>query len=521
MKKIRISIFTIALLIFMTAVVYAAPSEDTKKEVIEPKIINLEYRETKAEEDSEETVDKEGLYSEGTLLFEKDSLEMQTFLDSIKVSAKEDAINGLSKIVETIPTRDNVELQQWGLFLYKYTAKEVTEYPLGDITFKLGVDTYNIKASKAAKVWVKDFVLPIIYEGIISENQNYPASMYKLNIEAGKKLTELTFDMKDSKNFEEFYTVFPFTCKDENKPIDYIIYNTGTYYGLAMDSKYVEVLKGFHNESDYLKGINADVPSCVSILAYITLPKDLTDLTIEGKSLQDMAIYKGLAVNLIDKKLIDTNNLTTDNVELVYKDYSLKEEELILISLTDSVVVVQPIFVEYFNKWGKELNTAHYVDFTSFLIGEGTEVQMTDMSDGSIFNSDIANYVEDDGLMSLRLGGRYPFGVFVRDDSLPFDRVLKRLYGPEGATVVTESELETITDSIEKDLKSQGRSADFKVYMEEAGASSFPFIVIPIFLVLVGCVFIVIRMSIKKKKRNNLEDNSDLLFNPDDEEDNN
>ena len=514
MRKNRIFILIAVLLVLMSVVVYAAPETEV---VItsEQKVLNLEYKEGKSEDTS--NVGKEGLYSGDVLLYEKDSVEMQTLLNNIKISAKEDAVKGLSKIVETIPTRDNVELSQWGLFLSKYTDKEITEFPVGDITFTLGMETFNIKASKSAKTWIKETVLPVIYEGIVSENLNYPAAMYKLNIEPGHKLKDLSVDITNKQSAVELYRVYPFTGNSKNEPENYIIYNTGTYYGLALDKDYVEVLRGYHNESKYLVSVPADVPACVNVLAYITLPKNLSDLTMTDKSLQDMSIYNGLAVNLLNKELIDTYNLSTDAVTLLYKDYSIKEEELILVPLTDSIVVVQPVFVEYFNKWGKDLNTAHYIDFTDFFMGKGDEVRLTDMSNGNSFYEPITNYVGESGLVSVKLGGRYTFGLYVRNDKLPYDRILKRLYGPEGASVVKEKELKVITDSIEKDLKAQGRSADFKAYMKAARVSTFPVIVIPVFIVFAVVIVLVIKTTKSSKKRKNVEDNSDLLFNPDED----
>lgn len=513
MRKSKIFILIILLLLLMSVVIYAAPESG-----VEGKIYNLEYREVKSDDTSAQ---KEGLYSGESLLFEKNSAEMQLLLEQIKVSAKEDAISGLSKIYDTLPTRDNVELLQWGIFLSKYTDKEITEYPVGDITFTIGLDTYNIKASKSAKGWVKDYVLPVIFEGITSENMNYPAAMYKLDISNGQKLVDISIDMKNSKNFVEFYKVYPFTGKQDVISDSFLIYNTGTYYGLALNKDYVEVLKGYHNELKYLKGIDVEVPACVNTLSYITLPKNLSNYTLSDKVLQDMAIYKGLAVNLVDKQLIDTNNATTDNVTLLYKDYSLQEEDLILVPLKDSIVVVQPKYVEYFNKWGKELNTAHSVDFTNFFMTESEIIQITDMSTNNQFDVNLRTYVSDNGLVSLRLDGRYAFGVYVRSDSMPYDRILKRLYGPDGSTVVKEEELEKITKSIESQMKSQGKSKEFNEYMKAAGVSSFPIIVIPILLILVILIviFVIVMRNRKKKKlRQNVNDNSDLLFNPDEED---
>lgn len=514
----RVISLVIMMLMLISMPVLAEPTTEVTEEVVESIIFNLEYKEFDDETSSEV---KNGLYDGETLLYAEGSDEMMTFLESIMLSAKDDTIYGMSKVVDTLPTRDNVELREWGLFLSKYSDKEVTEYPGGDISFKLNNDTYNIKSSKVAKNWVKDFVLPAIYDGILSENSNHPVDMYKLNIEAGKKLTELELDITNKNNYEKFYTVLPFTGKGTEAPDNFLIFNTGTYYGLALDTEYVKVLKGYHNESEYLVSVVAENPACANILAYITLPKNVSNLTLDGKSLKDMAIYKGLAVNLIDKKLKDTNILTTDNIELLYKDYSIDEEELILVSLTDSVVVVQPVYVEYFNKWGKDLNTSHSIDFTNFFMGNGTTVEITDMRDNITFNVDIANYIADDGLMSIRLDGRYMFGVYVRDDSMPYDRILKRLYGPDGASVVKEEELKKITESIEKDLKAQGRSEDFKAYMKAAGQSTFPVIIIPIILVVIIGVVLVIVMSSKKKKKSNIVSDDDLLFNPDDEEDDN
>lgn len=478
-------------------------TEETEEIVQE--ILTLEFREVEG---------ILGLYSGVDLVMLKDSSELEHIENIIIQGVKTEFKEGLQGRLNEEIIKDHVEMKVWGVFLNKYLSKTVVDMPSDNIEIETETKTYNIRGNKLAKEWLHKDVIPYIVNNLKQDSKQFPVEKYRVSLSGNQKWVDVgKIDLSDKSNLEIVSIEYPLSEEVDN----YLLYNTGTSYGLILNPKYIEVLKGYNGELEYTLPVKSEIPSSVSTLAHVVILKNLENETIEDKSFSDMGIYEDLAVDLQTRDLISISDLKREKTKLEYKDMSLKEEELILVNLTDSTVLVQSVYLECFNWGNKPYSTGTLVDFSDILLGTGNSIKSTN---GTI---SIRTYQDNGDILNTEKGERSPFLIFASVNNLPFDRLLMWIHSDISVGEMSEVQKENMNETIKDMMYAQGKKAEYKEYMKAAGVHTSSYILIAV-IVVVLVAGIIVFLVIKNKNTNPETeiDHSDLLFdtNPTTEDDN-
>ena len=496
---ILISLFLLSLPIGVMATTVIPELEENKGDTtleVEKEIIQVEFKEI------ESVV---GLYQGDTLIMQQDSEALNNLESYIVQSIREEFKQGLTTLRNKGTTRDHIEMKLWGGFLYKYLGKTAIDMPSDNIKIETETIKYEIKGNKAAKEWLEKEIIPLVIKNMQEDGKIHPAEKYRIALDINKRWKEVgELDLTNKNNLEKISTEYPMS-EDTST---YLVYNTGTIYGVMLNPKYVEILKGYNEELGYTLTVQSENPAIVSTLVPIVYLKNLENSTLEGKSFYDMAIYNDLAVDLETKTLIDTKELKEEKTALEYKDYNLKEEDLIMVNLADSTVLVQSKYLECF-KWGnREYNTGTWVDFSELLLGNSNTATF---SNGTI---DVKTYQDNGDIVNTQLGKRNPFLIFASANNLPFDRLLMWIHSDTSVGEMPEEQKKEMQKTIKNIMYEQGKKAEYKEYLKAAGGSTTPYIIIGgvIILLIAGAVGVIVIKKKKNKTPDKEIDMSDLLF---------
>ena len=453
--------------------------------------------------------------------FDVESIEFQLWVDEMIEDIRKDALEGLSILKETNVTLDHIKLEHWGEFFNKYYGKTLTNFPVGNIVLEYGDYKFIFENSKETKKLFMDFLLPPLVESIEKEAKAYPVKRYALDISSGSLLKDYVCDLTSVREVE---TVYPFDNVDTH-----IFFNAGDYYGMALSKDYVDILRGYIEDSGYNRRVEGSVPGCVNVLSYITLIRNISGNTISDKVLSDFTIYENLAVRLDTKELVDTTDMTTTTKELFFSDYKLNADNLILAPIKDSVVIIQPTYLEcfFYNNYNKGLNRT--IDITNFI--QTGEPYFTVTANSSDFKEAYAGtqsvpvsyFCDEDGVLDVQLG-RAPFLMYYSSHT-PYDLMINWAYNQSNGHFTDEKEKEAFINTIKKDMDELGRKADYDTYVKAAGKMTdtmnliLKVVIIFVILIVVIIIVVIIRKKLKAGDTGNSSSNngnSNLLFDNDD-----
>ena len=469
-----------------------------------------------------------GLF-DGQTFFSVEDDEFKIWVDEIIATVKEDAVLGLQDLKNVTTTLDHIKLENWGEFLTKYSGKEANNFPMGNVVIEYGDYSFTFANSKECKEFVLDYLVPPMVETIVNEAKDYPAKRYVLDIQSGSVLSEYQCDLTQVK---ELKTVYPF-----DGVTNYIFSNTGDYFAINLGEEYVSILRGYIDESGYDRRVEGSVPGCVNVLSYVTLLRNVDGATLSDKVLSDFTMYENLAVCLDTKELIDTTDMTTNRKALVYADYKIDPSKLLLTPISDTVVIIQPTYLECFsyrvnaNNRVYERNFGRTLDATEFIKDGAPYLTTTIQVEGE--NGPIAqkqqinleHFVDEFGILDVRLGNA-PFLIFYIN-YVPYDLLINWYYNDSTAITLmpTDVERENFIEQVKNDMEAQGRSAEFDAYVKAAGQMTDGTKTIMkvgiggvIFLVVAIVAFIIYK-KVKYNKENPVTYRSNVLFDDDNDMD--
>lgn len=499
---------------------YAEPVDSVEGEIVEtvtpitlPALCDVKEKEiVTTGEDGTENTDTLFVFStsggEDEILVEGSGPYNQ-LMSEIKSSISEDVSKGLSALDHATVTLDHIRLDVWGEFLNKYYGKSITNFPSGTMDFDFGPYDFSLTNSTPARNFIRNEIIPILIEEIESQVVNYPVKRYALDIPEGSLLKDYEFDVTQVR---EIKTVYPLDNVET-----YVFYNTGSYYGLALSQEYVDILRGYleGDKGGYDRRVEGSVPGCVNVLSYITLLRRVTDYTLSDKVLGDFMIYNNLAIALDTKKLVDTTDMTTENKELLFSDFKLDETKLVLAPISDTVVVIQPTYLECV--YYMDLNRGLYrtIDTTKF-ISEGVDYFEVTDDKGNVSQVPIAYFSDSEGQLSVQLG-QAPFLMYY-SSHVPYDRILHWAFNYAAKENFSQDVIDNVVKTVKSEMKEQGRLGEYNAYLKAEGQMTdttklIIFGAIAVVLIAAGITIFVI---IKKKKQNSpLNDikPNDLLFN--------
>lgn len=543
MKK-KVGILFLLFCLVFSVMVYAAPNENTDEISETPVLSEAEQKlqdfytqannknrednvpimiikapkemKTTVNENGEEVVEpgEDTLFfalSEEQLLFNIEDPEYDLWMEAIKENVKEDALNGLSVLSNTDVTIDHIKLETWGKFFNDYYGKTNTNFPVGSIVLEYGDYSFTILNTKDAK----EFFLNYFMKPLITEIENvakaYPAKRYRLEIDSGTLLKDYECDLTSVK---ELKTVYPFDGVEE-----YVFYNVGSYYGMSLGKDYVDILRGYIEGSNtgYDRPVKGDVPGCVNVLSYITLLRNVSNNTLSDKVLSDFVMYQNLAICLDTKELIDTTDMTTTNKALIFSDYKLNPDNLVLAPISDTVVIIQPTYLECFYYNGIDRNFGRRVDATDFITTGNPNLTVTTQE--GVVNISISYFCDSNGYIDTRLGNA-PFLVYYTS-YVPYDLIINWAYN-QSSGIIDEETQEKLISHIREEMKSLGRSEDFNTYVKAAGQMTDTvktIIKVVIGVVVLIAIIVVVVIILKKKKNANspvsTSRNNNVLFEDD------
>lgn len=447
--------------------------------------------------------------------------EFELWMDEIKDSVLSDAKAGLGALTQTKVTLDHIKLATWGEFFNDYYGKSMTSFPVKDIVIKYGDYEFIFKRTDDSKAFILNTFIPPLIGVIEEEAVKYPVKRYALQIESGSLLKDYVCDLN---SVREISTILPFDGVEE-----YIFYNVGDYFGMGIARNYVDVLRGYleGDSKGYDRPVKGDVPGCVNVLSYITLLRNVSGGTLSDKVLSDFTLYKELAVCLDTKELIDTTNMTTENQDLRYGDFKLDADVLVLCPIKDTVVIIQPTYLECFLYGGVNQGLARWIDATNF-ISTGETNLIVRNENGETSTVPLSHFCESNGFIDTRLG-QAPFLVYYTSYT-PYDLLVDWGYNKSGSYFSNEEQQTAFIEALEKDLKSQGRSDDFKAYVKAAGHTPESTktliigIVVGVILIALLVVGIILYKKLKKLNSPIANPNAGVLFadndfNDDDDDD--
>ena len=436
------------------------------------------------------------------ILFDVNSPEYLAFQNAAIESIKAEAREGfeLSRKNDSNVALDHLKLESWGEFIKTYDIESINNFPLQNISIEFGDYSFILEYSEGSKILVKDLLLPVLFESIKEVSQEYPIYRYALDIKSGALLSEYEFNIDEVRIVE---TLYPF---DNVEKLD--CRYTGKYFAITFSNEYFKVLEGYVGgvEGSTLNSIGGSKPGSVDVKTYVTLLKNVKGNTLSDKGITDFEIYEELAVRLDTKQLIYANDVTTDTV-LEYKDFSLDEKALILTPIKDTVVILQPTYLECFEY---KLNSSitlnkgmtRVLDITKF-VSTGEPV-LTVKGNESI-TIPLERFVNENGMVGTKLGNA-PFLIYYSGKDIAYDRILEWIYSD--VSTITGEDRETVVNKIKSDLISQNREQDFKDYMKAAGQSTSNLktiiLIVVVVVILLGLliVFIVLKVSSNKRKNN-------------------
>ena len=465
-----------------------------------------------------------GLF-DGQTFFCVEDEEFKIWIDEIVATVNADAVEGLKALKEVSVTLDHIKLKDWGEFLTKYNGKNENNFPMGNVVIEYGDYSFTFANSKECKEFILNYVVPPMVETIVEEAKDYPAKRYVLDIQSGSTLAAYECDLT---KVRELKIVYPFDGVKE-----YLFFNTGDYFAVALGEEYVNILRGYidGDKGGYDRRVEGSVPGCVNVLAHITMLRNLSNFTLSDKVLSDFTMYQNLAVCLDTKELIDVTDMTTAKQELYYIDYKIDPEKLLLTPISDTVVIIQPTYLECFgyrNQYGLyENNFGRMLDATEF-ISTGSPYLTTQVAvegeNGVVYQTQqipLERFVDEFGILDVRLGNS-PFLVFYVN-YVPYD-LLVNWYYTTGQTYFTDEVYrEAFINQIKEDMEAQGRGAEFDSYVKAAGQMTdntkliIKVAIAFVVLIIVVVLIIIIRKKIKYNKENPVTYRSKVLFDNDDD----
>ena len=543
-KRISIVLLVVFLLSCFTIFVYAdnevidAEQETEEVELVLPALVLVQDKVEEIEKmdaNGELVKDEEGNVikeEKSTLTFYDAETEEELFniedeqysmlLEDVFNSVREDARKGLDELANSKVTVGHIKLVKWGKFLSFYYGKNERDFPLGDIAFEYKGQKFAFKNTKEIKNLVLNVFVPKMIDDIVEISQEYPAKKYVLNSESGMLLKDFVCD---TSNVVEKEVVYPL-----QKGETYQFFNVGSNMCMGLDSEYVDILRGYiENYGNYRRVESNDgTPGCVSILSYIVCLRDVTDYTLADKELADFMLYNNLAVALDTKELIDANSGIITDKKLFYSDYKLDENTLVVATISDSIVVIQPKYLECFEYNGVQSNFGSYIDATEMI---------TNNADYFVVSSTgqkvpIKNFEISEGILDTRLGNS-PFLIYYTSNHQPYDKLVNFAYNQRNIYFNRfengDERAENFVDSIRTELKEKGRSADFDAYMKEAGQKTdgqkmiIKIVIIAVIILAIAGIAVFLVLRYKKvnaeSTQTNLTNNDNLFTDDDDDDD--
>ena len=442
-------------------------------------------------------------------------LEFELWMEEIASDVAKDALKGLEALKDTDVTIDHIKMDHWGEFFEKYNVDSLTKFPSGDIVIEYGDYKFVIENSKESKRLILEYFIPIMKDAIREEAKAFPVKRYALDISSGSLLKDYVCDLT---SVREVATVYPFDGVE-----NFIFANAGDYVGLSLGKEYVEILRGYVEDGNgsYNRRVEGTVPGCVNVLSYITLIRNISGNTISDKTLSDFTIYQNLAVRLDTKELIDTTDMTTTNKTLLYPDYKLDPNTLILAPISDDVVIIQPTYLEcfFYNNYNKGLN--RIVDITPFVsTGEPyfTVTPNIDSYSEAYAGSQqvpVSYFCDSNGVLDTKLG-QAPFLIYYSSHT-PYDLMLNWAFNLSSGHFVDSSEQDAFVNMIKDEMLNAGLKEDYDTYTVAAGQmkdSTKTILKVSILVVILIVVIILVIVIRKKLKASNVTTpgNSNLLF---------
>lgn len=472
--------------------------------------INISYAEeiTKVVYDVE-VLDGKVVNIDGSEFFKEGEYDL--FKEYLLSSIDKDILEGMEILLNTKPTRDHIMLSNWGLFLSKYIGKDVNDYPNELIEIQVSDNSYiKFKPTKEVKQWLNDEVINLISDRLKLKINETSVYLYNLELESGVSLSNYVWDEENNK-----YSVIK-----EIKPLnenELLVYDTGIYYGLMLDSEFTRILKGYNNEISNLKSISIDGKNgAVDVLSYIVYLKNIYS-DVDSTTLRDYSIYKNLVCNLETGEIFDT---TKGNVPLTDSDfvsYKLNKDDLLVVPISDTVVIVGTKYLECFNIGNHALNTGYTVDFTPYLNGEGNIVKLVNTE----IEVDALNFSEDGTILNTKPGNNNPLLIYMKSDYYNYERVLKWIWSDKSIGRLDENQKLEVTEYLESKMLSEGLEQEFKLITKGLIPISKTIKIVILVGVIISILLIVflvvtIKIKLKEKKRK-----SEVLFSYDDTNDDN
>lgn len=444
-------------------------------------------------------------------LFNVESPEYLAFQKAVKKDVQEKAIKAFNEVTSASVTLDYIEIDFWADFIQKYNIDNINLFPNGNINFEFGDYSFILKNTNPAKLLIKDLILPSVITTIRDVSISYPMYKYALDIKSGSLLKDYIFDLESVRVVK---TVYPFNQEEK-----LIVYNNGVKSGVTFCNEYTEILRGYLESSETegnTRSIKGSKPGCVDVRANVVILGNVKDLKITDKALGDYKDYvdteendKIFSVRLDTKDLVDRRNVTTENV-LNYEDFHLKLDNLLLVPTTDSVVVLQPTYLECF-RYGKfNKGMGRNLDATKFVTTGEPVLTVV----GSNKEVALEKFVNDNGYLGTELGNA-PFLIYYNPNNLDFGRIIEWMYSKD--TTINEADRDTLLSSIKSKFKSEGRSSELDTYLKAAGQMTDGTKKIIVLVVLFIVILIVIGVTIFIKisaKKSNIKKNTQgkLLF---------
>lgn len=511
--------------------------EEERIEVLFPKNVKMgmETIEEVVEKESEETgkvekitethdvlafYDADNESEDAEPLFTVEDEEYTIFMEDICLSTQGDAKAGLDALAKSSVTLDHIKLSVWGSFLHTYYGKTMLNFPMGDIKIKYDKNDFNLKVTDESKDFVLNTFIPTIIDTIVEESRNYPAKSYVLNSKGGTLLKDYECDLTD---VIEKKAIYPLTKDDTYQFLD-----AGSYFCMCINTEYVNILRGYIENAGYYRRVDTgnNIPGCVNVLAYVTLLRDVDGGTVSDKCVNDFTLYQNLAITLDTKELIDVTNMTTANKSLDYKEYSLNIDNLVVSTVEDGIVVIQPTYLECFKYAGVNSTFSATIDTTDFIQGKDDCFRVVETGEKIKYTA-----FTDNGILMTDLGNA-PFLIYY-SSYVPYNKLVNFAYNQQDIYFNyfdNKDELvENFVNTIKNDLKAQNRSADFDAYLKAAGQKTstekmiIKIVIAVIVIAVLAVGFILIRKKYKEvnapTETPNSKETNDVLFEDDDDDD--
>ena len=446
-----------------------------------------------------------------TPLFTVESPEYLAFQKAVVKDVKDKSIIAFNEVVKAKVTQDYIELDFWADFIQKYDIDNINLFPNGNINIEFGDYSFILKNNNPARLLIKDLILPSVVTAIRDTSIAYPMYKYALDIKSGSLLKDYKFDINSVRVVK---TVYPF-----NESEKLIVYNNGIKSGVTFSNEYTEILRGYLESSDTegnTRSITGSKPGCVDVRANVVILGNVKDLKITDKYTSDYKDYtdkeevdKVFSVRLDTKDLVDRRNITTENV-LNYSDFHLNLDNLLLVPTVDSVVVLQPTYLECFryNKLNKGMGRT--LDITKFVTTGEPVLTVV----GSNKEVALEKFVNDNGYIGTELGNA-PFLIYYNPNNLDYARIVEWMY--EKNTTINETDRDALLASLKSKFKSEGKIDEFNAYLKAAGQmtdNTKKIIILVVVLVVIIAIVLLVVLSKISVKKSNIKRNTQggLLF---------